>query len=60
VEELKACVVKVEELVGRLPPGSTQEVKGDLELALKSIVMDRKPPKTKPKPDIQLDDDDFW
>ena len=59
VEELKACVLEVEELVGRLSPASTREVKGDLELALKGIVMIRKPPKAKPKPDIRLDDNDF-
>jgi uncharacterized protein (DUF2267 family) len=52
-------VLEVEKLLDRMPPASTQEVKEDLEMALKGIVMAKKPSKAKPKPDIQLDDDDF-
>jgi hypothetical protein len=59
VEELKTCVLEVEKLLGRLPPAFMQEVEEDLEMALKGIVMVRKLPKAKPKPHIQLVDDDF-
>lgn len=52
-------MLEVEKLLDRLPPASTREVKEDLEMALKGIVMVRKPPKARPKLDIQLDDDDF-
>ena len=57
VEELKTYVLEVEMLLGRLQPTSTQEVRQDLDIALKGIVMIRKLPKKKPKPDLQLDDD---
>jgi hypothetical protein len=58
VEELKTYVLEVEKLLERLPPAFTREVKEDLEIALKGIVMVRKPPKAQPKP-IPLVDDDF-
>lgn len=59
MEELKAFVLEVEKLLDRLPPASMGELKEDLKMALKGIVMVRKPPKAKPKPDIQLVDDDL-
>jgi hypothetical protein len=59
VEELKTYVLEVEKLLDQLPPVSAGEVKEDLEMALKGIVMVRKPPKAKPKPDIPPVDDNF-
>ncbi|KAF8222237.1 hypothetical protein L208DRAFT_1381918 [Tricholoma matsutake] len=52
VEELKTLVREVEKLLDQLPSGSTLEVKKDLEIALKGIVMVKKLPKAKPKPNI--------
>lgn len=44
-------MLEVEKLLGRLQP---QEVKEDLEIALKGIVRVGKPPQAKSKPDIPL------
>lgn len=52
-------MLEVEKLLDQVPSASTREVKEDLGIALKGIVVVRKPPKAKPKPEIQLDDDDF-
>jgi len=57
LNELKARVLEVEMLLGRVPPGACRDVREDLDLALKAIVAVKQPLKAKPKPELCMDDD---
>jgi hypothetical protein len=58
VEKLKACVVEVGELLCQPPPFGTPELRGDLNIALRGIVVAKQPPKrTKLKPKLCVEED---
>ncbi|KAI0770957.1 hypothetical protein BD413DRAFT_613484 [Trametes elegans] len=57
LEVLKSFALQVDELMRGLPPGVTEAWKEDMKLALKAIVAPKKPPKAKPKPELNVEDD---
>ncbi|GBE78672.1 predicted protein [Sparassis crispa] len=57
VDELKALVLSVEELMSRLPARTTLQWQDDLKLAVKGIVQERRMPAKKPKPELNVEDD---
>lgn len=58
IEELKKLVKQVEEMLGRVAPNVARDVAEDMERAMRGIVAVPKPPKRKPKPVLQVEDDD--
>lgn len=58
IEELKRLVGEVEELVKRVPPTANLDVQFNLELAIKGIVKEPPPPKSPPKPELNVEDID--
>lgn len=58
IDELKRLVGEVEELVKRVPPTANLDVQSNLELAIKGIVKEAPPPKTTPKPELNVEDID--
>lgn len=58
IEELKKLVGEVEELVKRVPQSANLDVQSNLELAIKGIVKQPPPPKSPPKPELNVEDID--
>ena len=56
---MKQLVREVEELVNRVPSGTGPglDVHFNLQLAIKGIITEPKPPKAKPMPDLNVEDD---
>lgn len=49
--------MEVESFLASIAHTVTRDVKDDMAMAMKGIVTVRKPPKSKPKPTVQIDDD---
>ena len=56
VETLKSLVIEVESFLAGIAHTVTRDVKDDMAIAMKGIVAVRKPPKSKPKPTVKMDD----
>ena len=52
IEQLKRVAGEVADLVTSVPIGAGLDIQFHLELAIKGIVMERKPPKAAPKPEL--------
>ncbi|KAJ2926880.1 hypothetical protein H1R20_g10209, partial [Candolleomyces eurysporus] len=57
IEGLKQLVREVEELVNRVPLGTSLNIHTHLQLAIKGILREPKPIKAKPKPELNVEDD---
>jgi hypothetical protein len=56
VETLKSLVLEVESFLANIAHTVARDVKVDMAMAIKGIVAVRKPPKSKQKPKIKIDD----
>jgi hypothetical protein len=57
LEGLEAHVREVEALVHRLPSGGPYDLQNDLRLGVKGIVTPKQAKKTRPKPDLVIEDE---
>ncbi|KAI9068145.1 hypothetical protein FKP32DRAFT_1672451 [Trametes sanguinea] len=56
LDALKAYTLEIETLMRGLPPGVQEQWADDMAIALKGIVQEKKPPKAKPKPELNVED----
>lgn len=59
VEELKKLVTEVEALLHDIAPNVARDLEEDMAIAVKGIVTTKRPPKTKPRPQLMIDDEDY-
>ncbi|RXW11442.1 hypothetical protein EST38_g14413 [Candolleomyces aberdarensis] len=57
IEGLKQLVREVEQLVNRVPSGTSFDIHSHLQFAIKGILTEPKPIKAKPKPQLNVEDD---
>lgn len=57
IDDLKSKTLEVQKLMQQLPVAVTGAWQEDLSVALKAIVQQPSPPKKKPKPELQTEDD---
>lgn len=60
MEELCLHMKALQSLSEQVPAEVSQEWEWDLEIAMKGIVQVKQPPKKKAKPDVVLDDDEYY